>query len=362
MITREVCYIRQESYLNSVMSEAKSETKRHSIERYVQSVCLAMICAAIVCVPYWLAQNTTPHYFRIQAENIYLNVKKAQKMQVMQSLRKRPEPKPGMPSLCAKSDKKVVGQKILSYSLYGKWAEDSHWTNMMDILSGEAANSTLYSDWIIRLYHDEKLPKNRIFALSGKHKNLRFCDIRNIPSYGDLSGVSGREWRFLPIGDKTVDVTCVRDIDSPLLKREFDAVQQWLDSEKLFHCMRDHPQHGGWRVLAGLFCFRNSKNETVSDLVFNAIRKHGYHKNETFEPFKESDQTLLRDFVWPLVRHDSMQHDGYSCERYPESYPFPSRRETNSSGFMGCKRPCTRVVPPCPLKCRPKNHQDWMFC
>ena len=35
-----------------------------------------------------------------------------------------------------------------------------------------------------------------------------------------------------------------RDLDSRLNSRERAAVEEWLQSDKDFHFMRDHPQHG----------------------------------------------------------------------------------------------------------------------
>ncbi|KAB7505409.1 hypothetical protein Anas_10259 [Armadillidium nasatum] len=51
-------------------------------------------------------------------------------------------------------------------------------------------------------------------------------------------------WRFAPLGDDQVDILLSRDLDSEILKREYDAVSEWLNStNKSLHIMRDHPQH-----------------------------------------------------------------------------------------------------------------------
>jgi hypothetical protein len=50
-------------------------------------------------------------------------------------------------------------------------------------------------------------------------------------------------WRFLPLGDPTVDVFLSRDLDSSLSVRESAAVAEWEDSNFTFHAMRDHPYH-----------------------------------------------------------------------------------------------------------------------
>ena len=54
--------------------------------------------------------------------------------------------------------------------------------------------------------------------------------------------------------DPQVSHMVSRDLDSLISKREAAAVQEWLDSDKSFHFMRDHPAHGieilgsGWGV------------------------------------------------------------------------------------------------------------------
>ncbi len=50
-------------------------------------------------------------------------------------------------------------------------------------------------------------------------------------------------WRFIPIDDDSVDIFLSRDLDSPILSREREAVQEWEESDKIFHFMRDHRYH-----------------------------------------------------------------------------------------------------------------------
>lgn len=64
-------------------------------------------------------------------------------------------------------------------------------------------------------------------------------------------------WRFFPIGDPTVDIFMVRDIDSAVVTRGASAVKQWLESDKIFHTMRDHPDHNAW-VMGGLWGAKNT--------------------------------------------------------------------------------------------------------
>ena len=78
-----------------------------------------------------------------------------------------------------------------------------------------------------------------------------------------------------------------RDLDSRISSREVAAVEEWLRSDKDFHFMRDHPEHGvgilgsGWGVKLGNVEVRNRWkkvwSEAAEDDIFWADRfERGY--------------------------------------------------------------------------------------
>ncbi|RXG55008.1 hypothetical protein Avbf_17536 [Armadillidium vulgare] len=71
---------------------------------------------------------------------------------------------------------------------------------------------------------------------------VNFCDIDNLPApIYTVRPYPVTMWRFAPLGDDQVDVMLSRDLDSEILKREYDAVSEWLNStNKSLHIMRDH--------------------------------------------------------------------------------------------------------------------------
>ena len=53
----------------------------------------------------------------------------------------------------------------------------------------------------------------------------------------------GRWWRFLVLGDPTVRMFGIRDLDMFMLTRERDAVARWeQEGHHQFYIMRDTPQ------------------------------------------------------------------------------------------------------------------------
>ena len=104
-------------------------------------------------------------------------------------------------------------------------------------------------------------------------------------------------WRFLPALDPQVDLLHVRDLDSSINPRELSAVEDFMNSSKEFHVMRDHPQHG-IEVLAGLWGVKLTSNmrEKMKEAFEATIQSLG-HKYGMLQ-MKTLDQTILQRFVW----------------------------------------------------------------
>ena len=256
-------------------------------------------------------------------------------------------------------------KNVLSYSLYGEHqAWEKYGKSIPEVLK-QVNGSKVYKNWVVRIYHENSYINASVAkSYSNIYQHVQFCNIKNSPYYGDLSRINGMVWRFLPITDTFVNVTCFRDLDSPIIKREEDAVSVWLNSTKIVHIMRDSQFHK-FAVLGGTWCFRTKKNISTSFQILKLIlSKASYRKlrNKTTD-LKWEDQNILKKYVWPLIKNDSIQHDSYYCKLYPGSIPFPTQRNIDKA-FVGCYKPCGKVYPPkeCPIKCRPEKHKNWTYC
>ena len=265
------------------------------------------------------------------------------------------------------SDEELTEQlkNVLSYSLYGEHqAWEKYGKSIPEVLK-QVNGSKVYKNWVVRIYHENSYINASVAkSYSNIYQHVQFCNIKNSPYYGDLSRINGMVWRFLPITDTFVNVTCFRDLDSPIIKREEDAVSVWLNSTKIVHIMRDSQFHK-FAVLGGTWCFRTKKNISTSFQILKLIlSKASYRKlrNKTTD-LKWEDQNILKKYVWPLIKNDSIQHDSYYCKLYPGSIPFPTQRNIDKA-FVGCYKPCGKVYPPkeCPIKCRPEKHKNWTYC
>lgn len=123
-------------------------------------------------------------------------------------------------------------------------------------------------------------------------------------------------WRFEAVEDKNVDILLVRDTDSRLNSREQMAVKQWVQSDKTFHIMRDHPHHTV-PILGGMWGIRNCKFSWKPFMdKMEQIGDKGY------------DQLFLEKYIYPLVKENSMIHANfYKLES--NTYNFPSEYDEN---------------------------------
>ena len=179
-----------------------------------------------------------------------------------------------------------------------------------------------------------------------------------------LDQTFGMFWRFAPMADPYVDEWHSRDLDALMLPREFDAVQEWKNSNRTFHVMRDHPHHHD-AILGGMFGIKQNTIESKkssSDLFYRMIQEFG----KKWE--KGIDQVALARIVGPHAAADSLVHDSYLCNHTylngSNPVAFPTQRNTSlplSPNFVG-NRATYGINLKCPVACRPADHKDWISC
>ncbi|XP_043215369.1 uncharacterized protein LOC122378412 [Amphibalanus amphitrite] len=275
---------------------------------------------------------------------------------------RRPEdgepPEPTVSNCGPTADRRGARQNVLAYSFYG--------TDVKSYLSGVKRNAMrsleFYPGWTMRVFHDGKANftewNKTACEVTCEFPNVDFCDVRQLPGIGDISGHVGSIWRFAVIADESVERFVMRDLDSILTQRERDAVTEWLESNKTFHVMRDHPWHGT-EILAGMWGGWNRYNDK-----YRPLRQKMLETGKLNEA-KSWDQSQLKTILWPvLVRTgDVISHDSYLCNKYPFTRPFPTKR-ANMTEFVGSQytRIVRTVMKECPLACRPPKHLDWKYC
>lgn len=120
--------------------------------------------------------------------------------------------------------------------------------------------------------------------------------------YTNEIGMVNKFYRFFAIDDPSVEVMFVRDVDSRIHARDISTIHDFLQSDKLFHIVRDHPNHFH-KILAGCFALRKGLMASSLFEVFQDYRK----RNEVTTFW--NDQEFLAKTFYPYVLPVSMIHD-----------------------------------------------------
>lgn len=142
-------------------------------------------------------------------------------------------------------------------------------------------------------------------------------------------------WRFGVFEDLSYDYYLIRDTDSRLCPREIAATNQWIESGKDFHLMRDHPFHNV-PVLAGLWGATGNVAPNMRSVlpvvppkdfylqVNRAINHASYLSND----FYQVDQWWLRWNVHKTMRRSVWVNDSHFkiFDRRRDIRPFPTER------------------------------------
>jgi hypothetical protein len=190
-------------------------------------------------------------------------------------------------------------KKIISFSLWG---------NNPKYTQGAIRNAELapeiYPEWICRYYIGKSTPQEIIDELKSKsHVEVVMMD-----EEGDWTGMF---WRFQPISNEDTEIMISRDCDSRLSIREKECVDEFINSDKMFHTMIDHPWHGG--IMGGMW---GAKKGILSD-----IKKlmDEWPKGD----FWQTDQQFLNNIVSPIVANNILIHDSINQRN------FPTKRDTD---------------------------------
>lgn len=175
----------------------------------------------------------------------------------------------------------------------------------------------IYPGWRFRFYIDNSVPDeivNRLVIMGAEIINVTNIEIPE--SNGNK--YPGMFWRFLPMNDTNIDIFIVRDVDSRINEREALAVEEWLNSGKQLHIMRDHPHHF-YKILGGMWgfnCKMGRYNFPKSINSFLKIRNYN---------FKRMDDMLFLDSLFDecLNKNTVFQHDTFFKKKWGDSVSFP---------------------------------------
>jgi len=195
-------------------------------------------------------------------------------------------------------------KKIISYSL---WGTNPLYT-VNAIKNCEIAKN-IFPDWTCRFYLNNSVPPNIIKHLSENNAELVYMN--GDQDYGML-------WRFNAASDNTVDIMISRDTDSHLSIRDKAAVDEWLNSDKNVHIMRDHSFHSV-HIMAGMWGVRNKILPNMSELISNFLLQYPIKT-------KQIDQNFLQKIIYPKIIDTALVHDLLGRHNHGKQFPIPRPR------------------------------------
>jgi hypothetical protein len=193
-------------------------------------------------------------------------------------------------------------KKVVSFSLWG--TSEVYLQGAIDAI---AQVNRHYPGWESRFYLGADVRQ-------GIRQELidRGAAVFDGPPWGLWAGMF---WRFLAASDQEVDVMISRDVDTKILPREVEAVNEWLTSGKAFHIMRDHPKHE-MPVMGGMWGCRAEHLRDMKELIFRWKKFNRYG----------CDQEFLSCVIYPRLLENSWIHS--ECVTFPKEiiHSFPSER------------------------------------
>tara|TARA_R100000152_G_C6776061_1_gene204944 strand:+ start:1750 stop:2409 length:660 start_codon:yes stop_codon:yes gene_type:complete len=190
--------------------------------------------------------------------------------------------------------------KLITFSL---WGQDPKYL-IGAIKNAELAN-TIYPEWTCRFYVGKSVPHTITRKLSA-FSNVQIVE-KDI--WGDWKGMY---WRFEPASEEDVEVMISRDTDSRLNLRERAAVDEWIESDKGFHIMRDHPYHR-FPVLGGMWGVKKGTVPNMKEMIkeFGGTDEYG------------TDYVFFAKKVLPSIHsNEIMIHDEFFGGK---NFPIPRK-------------------------------------
>ena len=224
------------------------------------------------------------------------------------------------------------------YISYSLWGTNKVYTYGM--IENVLDAKKYYNGWTVRVHYNDTVPTEIIKWLSDQD------NVELVHHQGLKMKASNMFWRFEDIFMEDTTVL-IRDADSRITEREVGFVNQWLNSSKDFHIIRDNKNHIVPIVGGAIGCRNNclkyigipNGNRYVNAPSMNFIKGIDlmYNYSNNAQDVYNVDQMFLFQFVYPYIVGNSMIHCIYERE------PFAIKTDELETGFIGeiiyeCKR------------------------
>lgn len=198
---------------------------------------------------------------------------------------------------------------VISYSFYGNKAR-----YVKGALENVKRVFTIYPGWKIWVYLDNTVVSEVVQDLCSH--NVKFINMTGTSIKNQMS------WRFL-IAAEPVKWFQILDIDYRMIPRGKEAVDEWLESGRKFHVMRDHPQHSIHAMNGQMWGGYGNSIPNMKQLIMKYRARNWFMMDIHF----------LTSQIWPIVKKSVWVHDAYPLHKFGQDRPFPVKR--NGDQFVG---------------------------
>jgi hypothetical protein len=209
---------------------------------------------------------------------------------------------------------------LISYTLFGPRGKSAPAMYTVGAIRNAEICADLYPGWLCRFHVGRGVDEATLEKLRAM-PNVDLWPMLDRPHTWEAL-----LWRFFALHDDDAEAVMFRDCDSRPDGREKAAVDEWLESGRSFHIMRDHPAHTA-PILAGLWGCTRAGAAKVSPLLGRGPSSFWF-----------ADQVWLADYVYKVTIGDALIHDSAARFSDETTHPFTVPRTELPAGgwrFVG---------------------------
>ena len=226
-----------------------------------------------------------------------------------------------MKCLQTKDDTKRDPSKVIALSLY-----DINPSMTYGALRNVQQAPVCFPEWTVRVY----VPSPNIAQKPILQRMLNKMETLGAKVYfTDKLHYAKEAMAFHVTEDPSVSAVLIRNPEFRLSDRQKSAVDEWMESSAMMHCMRDHETHAARPIVPGLLGFK---------LYMLRTNTHQYEKLKSLLDVELINSNFTRQFetkLWKEYRDVFMCHDSVGGDYWANSKPFP---EDISIGFYEGQR------------------------
>ena len=230
-------------------------------------------------------------------------------------------------SIEAPSLLKADGTRVIAMSLYG-----SNTRYTYGALRNAQLFPVIFRGWNLRLYvpdpeggwPQEILVSDRVLS------RLKLLGTEIVYVHSNLQ-IPPQFFHLLVADNSSVEYFIIRNADYQLSDRDMAVVDDWLFTNYVFHCIRDHPDHRTQSIVTGLWGGKQADlvkllGQTMLKTLLNFLHKEQVRTMSKF----------LIGVLWPVVKDHCYCHDSVSCDKWPGSVKFPIN-SYSATAYLGQK-------------------------